>query len=43
MGNTWVSAAKARFIVKDSTYNNNPCYYLEGKGRTLKVTIGSLK
>lgn len=36
MGNTWVSAAKARFIVKDSTYNNNPCYYLEGKGRTLK-------
>ena len=36
MGNTWVSAAKARFIVKDSIYNNNPCYYLEGKGRTLK-------
>ena len=36
MGNNWVSAAKVRFIVKDSIFNNKPCYYVEGKGRTLK-------
>ncbi len=36
MGNKWVSAAKVRFIVKDSVFNSKPCYYLEGKGRTLK-------
>ena len=36
MGNNWVSAAKVRFIVKDSIFNSIPCYYVEGKGRTLK-------
>ena len=36
MGKTWVTAGKARFIVKDSIYKNENCYYVEGKGRTLK-------
>lgn len=36
MGKTWVTAGKARFIVKDSLYKNENCYYVEGKGRTLK-------
>ena len=36
MGNSWVSAGKARFIVKDSTFNNKSCYYIEGKGRSLQ-------
>ncbi len=36
MGQSWVSAGKARFIVKDSTFKNKPCYYIEGKGRSLK-------
>ena len=36
MGKTWVSAGKVRFIVKDSTYNNKSCLYLEGKGKSLK-------
>ncbi len=36
MGNTWVPAGKVRFIVKDSIYNNTECYYIEGKGKTLK-------
>ena len=36
MGKTWVTAGKARFIVKDSTFKDQNCYYVEGKGRTLK-------
>ena len=36
MGKSWVSAGKARFIVKDSTFNNKSCYYIEGKGRSLQ-------
>ncbi len=36
MGKTWVSAGKVRFLVKDSTFNNKPCLYLEGKGKSLK-------
>ena len=36
MGKSWVSAGKARFIVKDSTFKNKPCYYIEGKGRSLQ-------
>jgi hypothetical protein len=36
MANTWVPAGKVRFIVKDSIYNNIACYYIEGKGKTLK-------
>jgi hypothetical protein len=36
MGKTWVTAGKARFIVKDSVYKKQSCYYVEGKGRTLK-------
>jgi hypothetical protein len=36
MSKTWVSAGKVRFKVEDSIYNNQPCLYLEGKGRTLK-------
>ena len=36
MGKTWVTAGKARFIVKDSTFRDQSCYYVEGKGRTLK-------
>ena len=36
MANAWVPAGKVRFIVEDSIYNNVPCYYIEGKGKTLK-------
>jgi hypothetical protein len=36
MGKSWVSAGKARFIVKDSLFNNENCFYVEGKGRSLK-------
>ena len=36
MSKTWISAGKVRFKVKDSTFKNQPCLYLEGKGRTLK-------
>ena len=36
MGKTWVTAGKARFIVKDSNFRDQSCYYVEGKGRTLK-------
>ena len=36
MSKTWVTAGKVRFKVKDSMYKNEPCLYLEGKGRTLK-------
>jgi len=36
MSKTWVSAGKVRFKVEDSIYKNQPCLYLEGKGRTLK-------
>ena len=36
MGKSWVSAGKARFLVKDSVFNNQSCYYVEGKGKSLK-------
>ena len=36
MANAWVPAGKVRFIVKDSLYKNVDCYYIEGKGKTLK-------
>ena len=36
MSKTWISAGKVRFKVEDSIYKNQPCLYLEGKGRTLK-------
>ena len=36
MSKTWISAGKVRFKVEDSTFKNQPCLYLEGKGRTLK-------
>jgi hypothetical protein len=36
MGKSWVSAGKVRFLVKDSSYNNQPAYYIEGKGKSLK-------
>mgnify|MGYP003327136115 FL=1 len=36
MSKTWISAGKVRFKVQDSIYKNQPCLYLEGKGRTLK-------
>jgi len=36
MGKSWVSAGKARFIVKDSIYNDQSCIYVEGKGRSLQ-------
>jgi len=36
MGKTWVTAGRSRFIVKDSIYKNQDCFYVEGKGRTLK-------
>ena len=32
MGKTWVTAGKARFIVKDSIFKNQSCYYVEEKG-----------
>ena len=32
MGKTWVTAGKARFIVKDSIFKDQSCYYVEGKG-----------
>ena len=36
LNETWVSGGKVRFKVEDSTFKNQPCLYLEGKGRTLK-------
>ena len=36
MGKSWVSAGKARFLVKDSIFNKQSCYYVEGKGKSLK-------
>tara|TARA_Y100000589_G_C27167557_1_gene635358 strand:+ start:1479 stop:2288 length:810 start_codon:yes stop_codon:yes gene_type:complete len=36
MANTWVPAGKVRFMVKDSTFKNINCFYIEGKGKTYK-------
>ena len=36
MGKVWVPAGKVRFTVKDSIYNNKPCFLFDGKGKTLK-------
>jgi hypothetical protein len=34
--NIWVPAGKVRFEVSDSVYNNKPCFYLQGRAKSLK-------
>ena len=36
MGKLWVPAGRVRFSIKDSLYENQPCFYFEGKGKSLK-------
>ena len=43
MGKTWVTAGKARFIVKDSTFKIKIVIMLRKKEEHLKIMIGFLK